>query len=610
MPSAKKSQRSTKPKTPAANPLTILGYLNFSSGEPNADFRRQLNLAASDMAANWEPVAIRSWLEKELAKAQKSTPAFANATQAAEVIRLVFEHGLPAYRGHHADLLFHLQDCDFYQPFFLACVFEAVLGQGGPWTETPRITEGMLDQLNDFIGYRPVAVLENGRQMEPYPHERFRPVPLYFRDVGTADGRYQALIGRTIQFFQDTPLEIQHQSYFEWTRMQELAVDVRAHDHLHPANKRTNYMFGEWDPHHVDTKGYYYRFVIRQIILDALLNWMQEARRTHKRLDEEEILFDASAVLCGTMLMASAISGSGPGVHNSSITLTSLLPRVAHQRDAFYSRLLQEAKGARRKRLLKEAELTQQPFGHVRQRLNIELAKYGARQVQTRHLAQMFARMGYAEASRKQALVIPSASARFECEIEWRITDAHRQIEQGQLQSAVNRLREIEDHLHRGIACGALIDPWNILGFQGLFPLFTSREDSLHDMRAGDLIEIMERIFQAYSQAQSEAAARRKSPCRRRSRSASKNSPIGGTGSPRPRWRICRTFPGRTACNPPGTSRKHCGAGNKPGLPPGTFPSGSSTSTAFNPRKPTRSLSMHYWIGAISWRRWRSSCSG
>ena len=142
-------------------------------------------------------------------------------------------------------------------------------------------------------------------------------------------------------------------------------------------------------------KAIYTRFVVRQIILDALLNWMNETRRTNKSLAEEEILFDASAVLCGTMLMASSISGSGPGVHDSSITLTSLLPRVAHQRDAFYARLLEEAKGARAKRLLKEARQTQQPFGHVRQRLNIELAKYGAKQMQTRHLAQMFARMGY-----------------------------------------------------------------------------------------------------------------------------------------------------------------------------------------------------------------------
>ena len=507
MSSAKRTQRSKKDRAPKPNPLTILGYLNFSGGEPNPDFRGNLNLAAGELGSDWSPDRLRGWLTTELAKARQTAPAFSDATQADHVIRLALEECLPAYRRHHADLLFHLRDCDFYQPLFLACIFEAVLQQGPPWTETSRIVEGVLDQLNDFLGYRPLAVLENGRLMEPYPHERFRPVPLYFKEVGAAHGRHRELIERTIQFFRETPLEIQHQSYFDWTRMQELAADVRAHDHLHPANKRTNYMFGEWDPHQVDTKGYYNRFVIRQIILDALLNWMQEARRTHKRLAEEEILFDASAVLCGTMLMASSISGSGPGTHHSSITLTSLLPRVAHQRDAFYARLLEEAKGARRKRLIKEAELTQQPFGHVRQRLNIELAKYGAKQVQTRHLAQMFARMGYAEASRRQAAVIPSASARFECEIEWRITDAQREIQQSHLETAVTRIREIEDHLHRGIECGAIIDPWNILGFQGQFPLFTSREDSLHDMRAVEIIETMERIFRVYSQTLGEAAA-------------------------------------------------------------------------------------------------------
>lgn len=507
MPSAKKTRRSRAPKRPQTDPLTILGYLNFSNGEPNPAFRTQLNQAAAEMESDWKPEPLRSWLESELSKAGQSSAGFSDTSQAAEVIRLVFGECIPAYRRHHADLLSHLEECDFYQPFFLACVFEAVLQQGGDWRDTPHIVEGTLDRLNDFLGYRPLAVLENGRQMEPYSHERFRPVPLYFEGAGVACGRYQRLIERTIQFFQDTPAEIQHQSYFDLARMKELTVDVRAHDHLHPVNKRTNYMFGEWDPHLVDTKGYFNRFVIRQIILDALLNWMQEARRTHKRLAEDEILFDASAVLCGTMLMASSISGSGPGIHDSAVTLTSLLPRVAHQRDAFYARILQEAQGTRAKRLLKEAKLTQQPFGHVRQRLNIELAKYGAKQVQTRHLTQMFARMGYAEASRRQARVIPSASARFECEIEWRITDAHRENERGHLDTAVARIREIEDHLHRGIECGALIDPWNILGFQGQFPLFTSREDALHDMRAVEIIETMERIFRVYSHTLSEAAA-------------------------------------------------------------------------------------------------------
>ena len=33
-------------------------------------------------------------------------------------------------------------------------------------------------------------------------------------------------------------------------------------------------------------------------------------------------------------------------------------------------------------------------------------------------------------------------------------------------------LPEVEDLLQRGIACGALVDPWNILGFQGQYPRF------------------------------------------------------------------------------------------------------------------------------------------
>ncbi len=142
MPSAKKTQRSRSTRTNSPNPLTILGYLNFSGGEPSPDFRRELNGAACKFGVDWTPVAIRRWLETELSKAKKTAAGFADATQAVQVIRLVFDDCVPAYRRHHADLLFHLEECDFYQAFFLAMVFEAVLQQGGPWSETPRIVAG------------------------------------------------------------------------------------------------------------------------------------------------------------------------------------------------------------------------------------------------------------------------------------------------------------------------------------------------------------------------------------------------------------------------------------------------------------------------------------
>ena len=82
--------------------------------------------------------------------------------------------------------------------------------------------------LNDFVGYRPVAVLENDRRMEPYPHERFRPIPVYLRDAGTAHGPYHELIERTITFLRETPAEILRDAHFDRDQLDELAIDVRA----------------------------------------------------------------------------------------------------------------------------------------------------------------------------------------------------------------------------------------------------------------------------------------------------------------------------------------------------------------------------------------------
>ena len=68
-------------------------------------------------------------------------------------------------------------------------------------------------------------------------------------------------------------------------------------------------------------------------------------------------------------------------------------------------------------------------------------------------------------------------------------------------------LAEVEDLLRRGIDCGALIDPWNILGYQGLFPIFPGREDTVRDPRAEELIQPIGRQFDLYAKA---TAARRR----------------------------------------------------------------------------------------------------
>ena len=481
----------------------ILGYLNFSSGAGDPRFPKNLDrLRAAFSLENGQP-RVRRLLGDRLDSLAASSPAFQNSEQARAVLALVFDEVLPAYRQHHADLLFHLQPEVFYEPFFVARVIEAVLSQGPPWDDAAKVVSRALQALNDFLGHRPVAVLETGQQMQPYPHERFRPLPLYIKGAGAASGPYHDLVIGALEILGEMPADILSSAYFDLARVDELALDARAYDHGHPVYKRTNYTFGEWDPHCLDVSGRYRRFVVRSIILDALRDWMAQAHE----VPPEERGREAAAVLAGTMLMASAVSGAGPDTHDSNVSLTSLLPRIARQRDAFYSQLLQTMQGRHGDRLRKEAQLVQQPFGRIRQHLNLYLAHYGCRQMQRAHLAYLFARMGYAEAAREQAAVIPSTATRFETEIQLRITLVQFDLDRGETAGADRRIAEIEELLLRGIDCGAIVDPWNILGFQGQFPLFAAREDSVADPRVDKLVGMMEQIFNVYSRLVCEAAA-------------------------------------------------------------------------------------------------------
>ena len=339
------------PETPSPSDLDeaytkVLGYLNFSNGKSDVDFLGQLNRLAihCGIESSWEP--LQTALAEQLEKLVGSSPAFSDAAQASAALEITIGSLLPAYREYHADLLFHLEPADFANPLFLGRCFEAVLEQGGPWDEVERIVTGALDRLNDYLGYRPMPVLENGRKMMPYEHERFRPLPLYVEGAGVTIGEHQPIIEQALEMLKAMPSDVLFGAHFDLANLSELALDVRAYDHDHPVYKRTNYLFGEWDPHLIDNKGDYRRFVIRKIIFDALLDWVRHQE------DKDEAIFDAGAVLCGTILMASAISGDGPACHDSTITLTSLLPIVARQRDDFYSRLMASQDGERAERLL------------------------------------------------------------------------------------------------------------------------------------------------------------------------------------------------------------------------------------------------------------------
>ncbi len=361
----------------------------------------------------------------------------------------------------------------------------------------------VLARLNDFVGHRPIAILETRPQGEPYDRERHRPLPLYLKGGGVAYGPYHDLISRALDILKGTDPAIRAEAQFDLDLLDELAVDLRAYDHGHPVNRRPNYVFGEWDPHHLDNQGRFRRYVARQITLDAL----RERIDTPGPIDRNELLLEGAAVLAGTLLMATGISGNSPAAHDSTVTLATLLPRIARYRDIFYEHLLKGLEGPHAARLREEQATTRQAFGGARQHLNAYLARHRATQLQQRDLALLFAEMGYPESSRAEAGRIPAVSMRLLSEMLGRLTSGQVEADQGRLRDSARRLPEVEDLLHRGIACGAFVDPWNILGFQGLFPLSPAREDSIRDPRVEELIQVVEQIFHLYARLMSEGAA-------------------------------------------------------------------------------------------------------
>ncbi len=485
-----------------------LGYLNFASGAPDARFLKNLNelfglieTRGDGAEATWR--VLGEVLRGGLAEVRGSSRAFRRVDQAEAVLHLVFDHCLPAYRRHHRDLLFHQTDERLFQPLFIGRVCEAVLQQGGPWEETDRIVCGVLSHLNDYLGHRPVAVLQTEQKIQPYAHEWVRPITLYIRGVGAAVGPYRELIEKALEILGATDSTLLFQAWFDLDLLDELALDPRAYDFDHPVNKRPNYLFGQWDLNRLDNSGYCRRFVLQEVSLEAMLTRVQQ----RGKLAYEEVLFEAAAVLAGTMLMGSGVSGNRPDAHDSSTTLATLVRHIAAYRDEFYEQLLARLSGPHAQRLRAEAVKLRQPLGAARQHFNQHLARRRAEQLQHVHLGRLFARMGYTEAATRQVRVVPVASARIQCEIHCRLSAAQLEIERGRLDQAVSLMPEIEDLLHRAIECGALVDPWNILGFGGQYSLFPALENSIPDHRVDELIELVGEIFALYVRGKKEAAA-------------------------------------------------------------------------------------------------------
>jgi hypothetical protein len=485
----------------------VLGYLNFSSGKSELKTLQALNrlyahaLPGSPYEGLPAYLQIHQWLGDALDELQDTDPAFAEAEQAVKVLELTWIQLLPAYTDFHRDLLFHQEPEGLFNGFFLGRAVEAVLQQGGPWGETERILAGAINELNDYVGVRPVAVLE-GRRLEPYPHEWVRPIPLFIAGAGVTRGPYEQVIAAALEILAATDAGLLQRAHFDLGLLDELALDPRAYDFDHPVNRRPNYHFGQWDPHLIDGAGFYRRFVVQQVTLDALLARVEEERH----LPREELIQEAAAVLAGTMLMASGVSGSSPSTYSSTTTLGSLLAPIAQYRDEFYEQFLERLRGPHLKRLLEEQQIRRQPLGGARQHLNTYLARQRASQLEHVQLSRLFARMGNAVAAKEQADFVPVPSARLIAHLDCLLTSGNRALQLGLLDEAAETLPQIMDWVHRAVQCGAIVDPWNILGFAGNFPRFHGPDAAVHDHRVPELVTLMEQIFALQSRIWREAA--------------------------------------------------------------------------------------------------------
>jgi hypothetical protein len=143
---------------------SLLGYLNFSTGRPDPRFQKTLaeiydRLALAGVNEPW--TALAQQLRDRLGQLQAAgSAAFRDAHQAESILAMAFDQVLPAYRTHHADLLFHLSDAELWQPFLVARVLESVLTQFKKHEEKRALVAVVLKQLNDYVGHRPGAILE------------------------------------------------------------------------------------------------------------------------------------------------------------------------------------------------------------------------------------------------------------------------------------------------------------------------------------------------------------------------------------------------------------------------------------------------------------------
>jgi hypothetical protein len=498
----------------------VIGYLNFSDGAFSAKFHQALDdyFSAVRSAGGNEPwPTLIAEVNATLANWNAGGSPFGDLSRARRILELAGVEVIPAYRRFHEDLLHHLTDEELFQPFFVGRVFERTLAAAA---YDPAVLEALppstgpapsafalsvVRRLNDFVGYRPMVVLENRRPQEAYPHERVAALPLYLKAVGVSKGRYFPFVTGALELLRNADPGLLNDAWLDLDVIEELALDPRAYDHQHPANQRPGYQFGEWDPHRLNERGRYARFVTRRVILRTLEKWLSTAP-TSPAVPVEERVKEASAVLAGTILLASGVSGGGPGDLTSDHSPAVIVAHVSRLRDRFYADLVAKWPGPHGDRLRKEAVRDRQPFGRLRQHLNLELGRLRALQLQHDEVAKQYARIGRDEAAAAEAERVESPACRLKCRIESNFVRGERAIRAGDAATAAAAAGAAADLLRRAVQSGAVPDPWGLLAFQGHYPLFYHLPESAVDTRVEELLESVDRLFRLYARAWAGAA--------------------------------------------------------------------------------------------------------
>ena len=153
----------------------LAGYMNFSSGASDPSIMAAWN-TVFDIASAGDPLTgppawlvVKDWISETLENLQANETAFQDCQQASRLASLLWSELLPAYLDFHRDLLFHQVPELLFNGFFMARAADALLSVGLSGDDE-QVVRAAIDRLDDFVGYRPVAMLEN-RTCQPYRHE-------------------------------------------------------------------------------------------------------------------------------------------------------------------------------------------------------------------------------------------------------------------------------------------------------------------------------------------------------------------------------------------------------------------------------------------------------